>query len=411
MAEPNYKRTKFACFYAYLSMSSVFVLPPMLFITFHEMYGISYTMLGSLVLVNFFTQMTVDLIFTFFSARFNIQKTVRIMPLLTTIGLLIYAFLPSFFPQYAYAGLVLGTVVFSLAAGLCEVLLSPLVASIPSEHPDKDMSILHSLYGWGVVSVVLISSAYFYLFGTERWVYLTVFWALLPLVASFLFRISPIPEMNISSSEKGSGKRGKGIVLCVLCIFLGSAAENTMTNWISGYMENALLLPKAVGDVLGLAVFALLLALGRSVYAKYTPDITKTLLISMAGASVCYLAAGLSGSTVVSFVACILTGLFTSMLWPGTLILMEEKIPSPGVAAYALMAAGGDMGASVAPQLLGIVVDRVSVSNFAAELSRTSLMTAEEIGLKVGMIIAAVFPIIGVALLMYIRRFYKRSKG
>ncbi|MGN1408726.1 MAG: MFS transporter, partial [Eubacteriales bacterium] len=352
-----------------------------------------------------------DLIFTFFSARFNIQKTIRIMPLLTTTGLLIYAILPSLFPQYAYAGLVLGTVVFSLAAGLCEVLLSPLVASIPSEHPEKDMSMLHSLYGWGVVSVVLISSAYLYFFGTENWAYLTVFWALLPLIASLLFSISPIPEMNISSSEKGSGKRGKGIVLCVFCIFLGSAAENTMTNWISGYMENALLLPKAVGDVLGLAVFALLLALCRSVYAKYTPDITKTLLISMTGASVCYLAAGLAGNTVVSFVACILTGLFTSMLWPGTLILMEEKIPSPGIAAYALMAAGGDMGASVAPQLLGIVVDRVSVSNFAAELSQTSLMTAEEIGLKVGMVIAAVFPIIGVALLMYIRRFYKRSKG
>ena len=43
------------------------------------------------------------------------------------------------------------------------------------------------------------------------------------------------------------------------------------------------------------------------------------------------------------------------MLWPGTLILMEEKIPAVGIAGYALMAAGGDFGASIAPQTLGIV--------------------------------------------------------
>lgn len=410
MTSPNFKRTKFSCFFAYLAMSSVFVLPPMLFITFHDMYGISYTRLGTLVLVNFCTQMTIDLIFTFFSKHFNIRTTVRVMPLLTTLGLLIYALLPTVWPQHAYLGLVIGTVIFSVAAGLCEVLLSPLVAAIPSEHPEKDMSMLHSLYGWGVVSVVLISSIYFAIFGTEHWMILTICWAALPLVASFLFCTSPIPDTNIHSSEKGSGSRGKGIVLCVLCIFLGSAAENVMTNWISSYMENALLLPKAVGDILGLAVFALLLALCRVLYAKYSPDISKTLLVSMIGAAVCYLAAGLSTNVMLAFAACILTGLFTAMLWPGTLILMEEKIPAPGIAVYALMAASGDLGASIAPQMLGIIVDKVSVSNFAAELSKSTLMTAEEIGLKIGMLIAAVFPALGVALLIYIRRIYAQNK-
>lgn len=411
MPSPNYKRTKFSCYFAYLAMSSIFVLPPMLFMTFHEMYGISYTLLGTLVLVNFCTQMTIDLIFTFFSKYFNIRKTVRVMPLLTTIGLLIYAILPNVFPQYAYTGLVIGTVIFSVAAGLCEVLLSPLVAAIPSEHPEKDMSLLHSLYGWGVVSVVFISSLFFLLFGTENWMYLTLFWALLPLLASVLFCTSPIPDMNIHSEpEKGKSRRGMGIALCVLCIFLGSAAENTMTNWISSYMENALLIPKAVGDILGLAVFALLLALTRVLYAKYSPDITKTLLFSMIGAVVCYLVAGLSPSVIPAFIACICTGIFTSMLWPGTLILMEEKIPSPGIAAYALMAASGDMGASVAPQMMGIIVDKVSASSFAVEMSMSSGIAPEEIGLKVGMLIAAVFPILGTVLLLYIRHVYAKKK-
>ena len=49
MTVPNYRRTRLACFSAYLSMSSVFVLPPMLFTTFRAMYGISFTLLGTLV--------------------------------------------------------------------------------------------------------------------------------------------------------------------------------------------------------------------------------------------------------------------------------------------------------------------------------------------------------------------------
>ncbi len=412
MSAPNYNKTRFACFFAYLAMASVFVLPALLFTTFRELYHISFTLLGTLVVVNFCTQMIIDLIFTFFSKHFNITLTIRIMPLLTCVGLLIYALVPAFFPDFAYAGLVIGTVIFSIAAGLSEVLLSPLVAAIPSEHPEKDMSLLHSLYGWGVVSVVLISSLYFLLFTTHKWVYLALFWAFLPLVAAFLFWISPIPDLQLSSvekSKKASG-RAKGLLLCAICIFLGSSAENIMTNWISSYMELGLQIPKEVGDLLGLAVFAFLLATTRVVYAKFSPNITKTLLVSMIGAVICYWIAGLSSFLLLAFGAAICMGIFTSMLWPGTLILMEEKIPSPGVAAYALMAACGDFGASVAPQLMGIVVDNVAINNFATTISQSTGMTAEEIGLKVGMLISSLFPIVGVGVVLYIKRYYAKKK-
>lgn len=408
---PNYKRTKLACFYSYLSMASAFSLPPLLFVTFRDMYGISYTLLGTLVLVNFCTQLGIDLIFTFFTKYFNVQKTVRIMPLLTSAGFLIYAAIPSLFPQFAYAGLLLGTVTFSVAAGLCEVLLSPTIAALPSDNPDKDMSMLHSLYAWGVLAVVVISTIFLNIFGRENWMYLTVFLALFPLAASYLFFTSPMPEMSLSHEDAHTekNKRNFGLILCVGCIFLGSAAENTMSNWISGYMENALHISKTLGDIFGMAMFAILLGAVRTWYAKYGRNISTFLLISMAGAVACYLITGLSNSLVFSFLACVLTGCFTSMLWPGTLILMEEKIPNPGVAAYALMAAGGDFGASVAPQLMGVIVDNVSASSWAASLA-TETVTPDQIGLKVGMLIASVFPILGVILLLYIKHYFSKNK-
>lgn len=415
MHKYDYKRTKFTCFYTYLAMSSVFCLPSMLFLTFRETYGISFTLLGTLVLVNFCTQFTIDVIFSFFSKHFNIKWTVRMMPLLTALGLILYALIPTLFPKAAYIGLLTGTVIFSVAAGLCEVLLSPLIAALPSEHPERDMSMLHSLYAYGVLFMVLFSTVYLTVFGKENWNYLPMILACFPIVSCVLFCISPIPDLNLGHEESAQAQpttnnRRKGLLLCVLCIFLGSCAENAMTNWISTFLESALGITKAVGDILGLALFAVLLGIARTLYAKFGKNILRVLLAGMIGASVCYIGAALSPIPLLAMLACVLTGFCTAMLWPGTLILMEEKYPSPGIAAYALMAAGGDLGGSIAPQLLGIIIDTVSVTPFAAGIGQSLGLTAEQIGMKAGMLVGAVFPILGTVLLLYMKhRFFRRS--
>ena len=181
-----------------------------------------------------------------------------------------------------------------------------------------------------------------------------------------------------------------------------------MANWISSYMENALGLDKTVGDVLGVAMFAVLLGLARILYAKFGKNIVRVLLIGMAGATACYLIVGFSSNVILALFACILTGFCTSMLWPGTLIMMEEKIPHAGVAAFALMASGGDTGAAVAPQLMGIVIDRVSMSEFAVRLGESLQQTPEQIGLRVGMLITAIFPIIGMIFVILAARYFKK---
>ena len=411
----NFKRTKLACYTAYFTMSSIFCVPPLLFMTFHTLYNISYTLLGTLVLTNFCTQMLVDLIFTLFSKKFNIQKVVRVMPCITSLGLFIYALVPNFFPQYAYIGLVVGTIIFSVSAGLSEVLLSPVIAAIPSDNPQKDMSMLHSLYAFGFFTMVVISTLFLKIFGNENWSYLVLLIGTLPLIAAIMFKISPFPNMSEETSQEKNKEKNKnrtiGLALCVGSIFLGSCAENTMSNWISTYMENALNIDKALGDILGMAMFAILLGITRITYAKRGKNISKFLLVSMLCAAICYLTISISNNTILSFIACILTGIFTAMLWPGTLILMDEKVKGIGVAAYALMASAGDFGASLAPQLMGIVVDNVSASNFALEMGSTLNLTPEQIGLKVGMLITSIFPILGTVLLIFIIKYFKKNKS
>ncbi len=56
----KYTRLKLACYSGNLSMSIVGNLSPLLFLTFRTLYGISYSFLGLLVTINFFTQLGID---------------------------------------------------------------------------------------------------------------------------------------------------------------------------------------------------------------------------------------------------------------------------------------------------------------------------------------------------------------
>ena len=63
----NVRHVKYACYTSNITMSIVGNLSPLLLLTFRDLYWISFTLLGTLVAVNFATQLMVDLIFSFFS--------------------------------------------------------------------------------------------------------------------------------------------------------------------------------------------------------------------------------------------------------------------------------------------------------------------------------------------------------
>ena len=410
MMKTNPFVTRLACYMSNASMAAVACISPLLFVTFHNLYGISYALLGTLVLINFCTQLCVDLVFSFYSHKFNIQMTVRIMPVLTVIGLAIYGILPPLFPAQAYVFLVLGTVIFSAAAGLAEVLISPVIAALPSDNPERDMSRAHSVYAWGVAAVVLLSTLYLQLFGRETWYILVLLWTILPLTAFILFMCVRLPQLHTqkSSADTASLFKNPLLVLCVLCIFLGGASEGTMTQWCSSFLEVALGIPKVWGDVFGVAAFAVMLGLGRTIYAKFGKNISKYLFFGFLGAFICYITAALSPNAVVGLIACILTGFCVSMLWPGTLIYTTQSIPQAGVAVYALLAAGGDLGGSIAPQLMGSITDAVAAGQLPSIVAGT--LSPEQAGFKTGMLIAALFPLVGIIVVAVLRKALTKAK-
>ena len=400
MTKSQIRRLKTACYTTNISMSVVGNLSPVLFLTFRTLYGISYSLLGLLVLINFVTQLTVDLLFSFFSHKFNIPKAVKMTPILTLIGLGVYALWPFLLPDHVYIGLVIGTLIFSASGGFCEVLISPVIAAIPSDDPDREMSKLHSIYAWGVVGVILISTLFLLFIGNQYWQWLALLFTLVPLTSALLFAGSEIPHMD--TPEKASGVlqmlRNKGLWACFFAIFLGGAAECTMAQWSSGYLEQALGIPKLWGDIFGVALFSVMLGLGRSLYAKMGKNIGRVLFLGAIGATICYLLTAISPIPLIGLLACAFTGFCTSMLWPGNLIVASDRFPQGGVFIYAMMAAGGDLGASVAPQLVGLITDAAIAIPAANELALKLSLAPDQLGMKIGMLVGMLFPLVGIPL-------------
>ena len=408
----NYTRLKAACYTTNVSMSIVVNLSPLLFLTFRTLYGISYSKLGLLVLINFCTQLLIDLAFSFFSHKFNIPLSVKITPLLCFIGLSFYALSPFLFPSAVYAGLVIGTVIFSAAGGLAEVLISPIIAEIPADDPDREMSKLHSIYAWGVVFTVLFSTLFLFAFGEEKWQWLAAILTLVPLLSFVLYLKVEIPKMKTPEKTSALGnvfKHGK-VWLFVFAIFLGGASECTMGQWCSSYLEGALGLSKLWGDIFGVALFSITLGFGRTLYSKIGKNIELVLLFGSIGATACYLVAAITKVSFVGLVACALCGFFVSMLWPGTLIVASQKFKSSGVTIFALMAAGGDFGASVGPQLVGVVTDAVMANSGAARIAAKLSITAEQLGMKCGMLVGMLFPTVAVFVYFIIWKFFRKNE-
>lgn len=394
----NSKKVKIACYSMNISMAVIGNLSPLLFLTFKSLYGISYSLLGLLVLINFVTQLIVDLIFSFFPYKFNIKKVVKVTPILTVIGLLIYAIYPYIFPSSVYVGLVIGTLVFSASSGLAEVLLSPVIAALPSDNPDREMSKLHSIYAWGVVGVIIFGTIFLLLFKGNNWPILAMIFALIPAFSAIMYSTTNLPE--VQTPEKMSNVvellKNKSLWICLLAIFLGGASECSMAQWASSYIEKALNIEKVWGDIFGVALFALTLGLGRTIYAKKGKNIEKVLLLGAIGATICYLTAAITSIAIIGLIACGLTGLCVSMMWPGSLIVSTKKIPYGGVFVFAMMAAGGDFGASIGPQLIGIVTDFVSTNESFINIANNLNLTSDQIGMKCAMLVGMLFPLFAI---------------
>ena len=406
----NFKSTVFACYRGYITQGIVNNLSPLFFVLFQNKFGISYSLISALILCNFVTQVITDMLSVKYVDRIGYRKSAVIAHALAFLGLVMQGTLPNVLPA-PYVGLVLATIVNGVGGGLIEVIISPIVDSCPGDAKASAMSLLHSFYCWGHVGVVLITTLLLRLIGEDLWFILPILWSLLPLYNLFRFLKVPLTP-TVPEEEKTPLKTlftSKIFLMALLLMLCAGASELAMSQWSSLFAERALGVTKVIGDLLGPCLFAVFMGIGRTIYGVWGEKIhlTGAMVFCAALCILCYLGTALFENPWLSLLSCALCGFSVSLMWPGTFSLTSAAYPKGGTAMFGILAVLGDVGCSVGPALMGAVSGAVSGNaNIAASFPN---LTADQLGLKSGMLFSAVFPafiLIGVLLLT---RFHKAA--
>lgn len=238
-----------ACFVGYITQAIVVNFAPLLFVTFNQSYGISLTLIGLMITVNFGVQLLVDLISAKFVDKLGYRPCAVAAHLFCCAGLVLLAILPNVLPSPA-AGLFIASAVYAAGGGLIEVLISPIVEACPYQKKKSVMSLLHSFYSWGQVAVVALSTLFFVLAGIDRWLILSLIWAAVPLLNAvyFLFvPIYPLVEEGEEPVKPCSLLRSGMFWFFVVLMLCAGSAEQSVSQWASAFAEEGLGVSKTTG--------------------------------------------------------------------------------------------------------------------------------------------------------------------
>lgn len=351
----NYNHTVIACFLGYITQAIVNNFAPLLFLIFNTHLNVSLSSITFLVTVNFLVQLAVDAVSPLFADKIGYKTSIIIAHLFSAAGLLMMGTLP--FLISPFPALLLSVIIYAVGGGLIEVLISPIVEACPTDNKAAAMSLLHSFYCWGTMAVVIISTVFLHIFGKSSWNVLSCIWAILPLCNAVFFSLVPVNHLNEETSSMSFSElfSSKMFFIFVLLMLSAGASEQAMSQWASFFVESALGVPKAVGDILGITVFALMMGIARVAQSKFSDkiDIKKALILSGSLNAVSYIGVSLSPLAPLSLAFCALCGLSSGILWPGVFSLAAKHFPRGGTLLFAYLALAGDLGCSLGPSITG----------------------------------------------------------
>lgn len=377
--------TKIACYTGYFVQAIINNLAPLFYVVFQNEFGINYTKISWLIMLNFVTQLFVDIISVKVISKLGYRVSIVLAHIFSSVGLCLLGILPRAM-ENSYIGLVIPIIIYAIGSGLIEVLVSPIVEGLPLENKSGEMSLLHSFYCWGQMSVVLLTTVAIKFAGSANWVYAPICWAIIPFINMFMFMkvpiFPPVPEGEDEMKVSELFKSGTFILLAVLMLCSG-ASELAMSQWASTFAEKSLGVDKLTGDLLGPCLFAFLMASGRVVFglAGDKIDIKKVLGFSAALCVASYLISTLSKNPIASLIGCGLCGLSVATMWPGVFSFAAKIFPRGGTPLFAMLAVFGDFGCAFGPWLAGVVSDGVRAS------------TIDFDPLKFGLAVSVIFPV------------------
>lgn len=390
----KYRKTLIACYLGFVTQAICANFAPLLFITFHNSYGITFSKLALISTVFFFTQLLVDLVCAKIVDYIGYRTCVVAAEVTSGLGLAGLAFIPELTPT-PFSGIIICVIIYAIGSGLTEVLVSPIVEACPFENKEGTMSLLHSFYCWGSVGVILGSTLFFTIFGIENFKILAVIWSIIPFFNIYNFATCPIEKLTEDGESMTMGQLFKTRLfwLFIILMICAGSSEIAMAQWVSAFAESALHVSKTVGDLAGPCGFAVCMGISRVLYGKYGEKVDLTVFMVFSGIMClgCYLLAGFATLPILGLIGCALCGFTVGIMWPGSISISSRVLPKGGTAMFALLALAGDMGGAVGPAIIG------NVSQKAGE------------NLQAGVLAGIGFPIVLVICVLAVRKKYKEQ--
>ena len=396
----NYRHTKYAAYIGYITQAIINNLPALLFVTFNTDYGVSLEKIGLIVSINFGIQILVDFFAVKYIDRIGYRRGAVAAHIFAVLGLVCFSILPEIMVN-KYMAILISMSMCAIGGGLTEVLISPIVESLPGDEKASAMSILHSFYCWGHMAVVILSTLFFMFIGIENWRILPVIWAVVPLFNIFFFSKVPLRVLVEEDERVPVSRLFRNKVFWVLMLLMvaAGASEQAMSQWSSLFAEVGLNVSKTMGDLLGPCMFAALMGIARLIYGMIGSrlNIRKALLYTSVLCVAGYLISVLAPWPILSLIGCGLCGFSVGLMWPGVFSVGSETYPQGGTAMFALLALAGDLGCGGGPGLVGVISGWFEGS--------LGVMSA----LKSGLGVAIIFPILMITGILLLKRYAKGS--
>ncbi len=353
----KYSLTLTACYVGYVIQAMVNNLSPLLFVQFKRQFALDSAMLSFIIFINFGLQIIVDSLSAKITEKIGYRAGAILAQVFSCTGLVCLGVLPNVINPFA--GIITATVLMAIGGGFVEVILSPVIEALPLGNKSGAMCFLHSFYCWGHIFTVLAATIYFNLFTIDAWRYLPVALAVIPLLNCITFAVCPLEtlEGDETPSSYKSIFTMRGFWLFPVLILASGAAEQAIAQWASDFAEIGLGVDKTLGDVFGTCLFALGMALSRTVYGVLGEKIDLKKAFVLCGGLLIgsYLLAALSPSAGLSLAGIAFGGVFVGLLWPGLYAVAGQAYPRGGTKMFGVLALFGDIGCTVGPTLTGLV--------------------------------------------------------
>ncbi|MCL2847570.1 MAG: MFS transporter [Firmicutes bacterium] len=412
----KYKLTLVATFFSVLTFGIAINLVPIMFVPLSEevFYGVlNLGHLSLLIGISFVAQMIILTSCSKLPDKFGLRPILIITASLTVVGFLLMFFAPVFFGErLILVGLIIAVIVYGVSAGFMATLLNPVINNLPFRNKEKTLTLFHTAFAVGlIISILGITLGIFFL-PYVNWNFIPLMASIIPLTAGILWLKAPIIQKqkgeevnkdisveqlsldNFNITEKSNSNRKSLMFVLLACMMLAMATEAIVSKGASTYVDMGLGVPKLLGDILGPVMFAVMLGAGRLIYGLWgeNRNMHKFMIFGSLLCFILYLVAVFTPNAWIGVVALALCGLGSSIIIPSMLAKTGKRFKDKGVKVFVWMSAAGKIGAAGGPALFGLL--GYILGSLLSDMASSLGMTYAELGLRVGLLICSIFPLV-----------------